>query len=103
MKKIVSALAVLAVVGSALAFKPYGAGTIYCFANSQVPNVKAGFSCNDLTQQPASSRKDFAVSQNPNDPTDNPCLSTQTPFNGATSGSCLQTTPGTTHYVATAQ
>lgn len=30
MKKIVSALAVLAVVGSTLAFKPFGSGSVFC-------------------------------------------------------------------------
>jgi len=30
MKKIISAFAVLAIVGSALAFKPLGSGSVYC-------------------------------------------------------------------------
>src|SRR5687768_8685791 len=102
-KLFLSAAVVLAVVGSAFAFKPYGAGSIYCFTNAQVPNVKPAFSCNDLTQQPSSIKVDFALSQNPNDPTSSPCLPGRTPFNGAVSGACTQTIPGTDHYIATAQ
>jgi hypothetical protein len=102
-RMIVSAAVVFAVVGGALAFKPLNQGSIFCFANSDIPNVKSGFSCNDLSQQPTSTKIDFAVSANSSDPTDNPCLTAQTPFNGAVSGACTQTAPGTTHYIETQQ
>jgi hypothetical protein len=101
-RMIVSAALVFAVVGGALAFKPFNAGTIYCVANGSASSVNTSLSCT-ATGQPASTKIDYAVSTNTQDPTDNPCLSTQTPFDGSVSGACTQTTPGTTHYKTTAQ
>lgn len=100
-RMIVSAALVFAVVGGALAFKPYGAGSITCYDNSVVSNVLTNQSCNSA-QQPTQRRNiDFAVSTNISDPTSNPCLSSETPFDASVSGACTQKTPGTDHFKST--
>ena len=100
-RMIVSAAVVFAVVSGALAFKPFGAGTVYCFANGDVTSVNSALSCND-THQPTRTKIDWAKSTNTQDQTTNPCASGKTPFNGAVSGACTQLVPGTDHFAQTA-
>jgi len=99
-RMIVSAALVFAVVSGALAFKPFGAGTVYCFANGDVTSVNSALSCND-THQPARTKIDYAKSTNTQDPTTNPCPSGKTPFDGSVSGACTQLIPNTDHFKTT--
>jgi hypothetical protein len=59
MKRIISAAAILAIVGGALAFRTAGqSATIYCFQSSNLPNT--GLSCTNASQ-PSSQLVDFVV------------------------------------------
>jgi hypothetical protein len=81
MKKVISAFAVLAIVGSALAFKPFGSGSVFC--NSA-----------------CTSRIDFRVS--PTGTITDPC---ENGANGefvlTADNTCVQVATGT-HFVGTA-
>jgi len=79
-----------------------GAGVIYCFANTDVWRVIPNLSCNDA-RQPPSTKVDYRPSTSNLDPSTNPCLSTQTPFDGSISGQCGQLIPGTNHFKSTAE
>jgi hypothetical protein len=100
-KLMFSAFAVLAIVGSALAFKAkaFNQGKLYCFANGDIPNVVQTEFCT-VTGQPVSTKIDWQVVTTGTNST-NPCPVGQTPFDGASGTACVQTTPGTTLYATT--
>lgn len=96
------AILVLLITTGLVSFKAdlFGAGTIYCFSRSV--NVNPMLSCNAVTQ-PASYRIDYVVSVNSTDPTINPCLSEDNPYDGSNPGSCIQEVVGVTHFRETSQ
>ena len=96
----VSAAVVLASVSGALAFKPFGAGTIYCVPDANVNLVNQAQFCT-ASGQPASTRIDWRASTNPAHTTLNPCPANQTPFDGSVSTQCIKKTPGTDRFQAT--
>lgn len=99
-KMILSAAVVVASVSGALAFKPLGAGSIYCIPTAQVSLVNTALACNNAAQ-PAMTKIDYRVSTNPAHPTTNPCPVNQTPFDNSLSNQCIQKTPGTDRFTTT--
>lgn len=91
MKKVVSAFAVLAVVGAALAFKTkaFVPGDIYCSATAPDPSKTCDQNFFTLV--------DFA--QSTTGSLGNPCLAGQNPY--ITSGSTCIALPSTQHWVPT--
>jgi len=83
---IIKATLIIMLVSGLLAFR-LGQGKIYCFLNTDAPNVNRNLSCYD-SQQPHSRKVDYEPSNNPADPNTNPCLSNETPFDGSIAGQC---------------
>lgn len=96
-KMIVSAAIVFAAVGTAFAFKPLGAGSVFCFASDA--SVTQNLACDD-TSQPTSTKVNKRVVTNGGS-TNNPCTGTDIPYDGGTSNQCNTTVSGSTLYVNT--
>lgn len=101
-RMIVSAVAVLAVVGGALAFKPFGTGSIFCIANSQASSVLTDRACDAGSQPNPLTLIDYIKSSSPSATTANPCPTNQTPFDNA-SGNCTVTDPDPDKFLEVAE